>query len=103
MRCAWAGPILDVGGLESPDQSLDPKYHSQEAIPAYEGHRIGNQVLAGDRDFARKPQDKDKLPSARSGNDEKSCECRVTPEVKLKAEQRFNDFFMILFPYVQLS
>jgi hypothetical protein len=34
----------------------------KEANPAHEVHRIGVRVLAGNRDLARKPQDKESSP-----------------------------------------
>jgi len=60
-----APDVDDVGGLEGPDQGLDPGHDGKEADPAHEVHRIGARVLAGNRDPARKPQDKESSSPAR--------------------------------------
>ncbi len=65
-------------------EGLDPWYDTKKANPAHEVHRLGFRVLAGNRDLARKPQDKDNNPPEPRADNDESCECRVIPEVELK-------------------
>ena len=55
----------------------------KEADPTHEVHRIGVRVLAGDRDLARKPQDKESSPAAGRADNEKRCKRQIIPEIEV--------------------
>jgi hypothetical protein len=50
-----APDVDDVGGLERPDEGLDPRHRDQQPGPPHDPHRFRVGVLAGDRDAARQP------------------------------------------------